>query len=64
MAHTVSEPRGVMLRPDVLIAIALTGVIGFSIGQNWPLASSGTTEIAAPVSEDWHGNVRRSHWPN
>ncbi|MBO9444663.1 hypothetical protein [Ruegeria sp. R14_0] len=64
MAHTVSEPRGVILRPDVLIAIALTGMIGFSLGQNWPHISSGTAETAAPISEDWHGNVRRSHWPD
>lgn len=64
MAHSVSEPRGVILRPDIVIVIVLAGVIGFSLGQNWPLVSSDTMETAAPVTEDWHGNVRRSYWSN
>ncbi|CUJ89392.1 hypothetical protein RUE5091_00865 [Ruegeria denitrificans] len=61
MAHTASAPRGVVVRPVLLIIIALTGILGFSLGQNWPPAASTTTEAAIP-SEDWHGNVRRSTW--
>lgn len=63
MAHTASAPRGVVIRPDLLIIIALTGILGFSVGQNWPQAASVTTEAAIP-QEDWHGNVRRSTWPD
>ncbi|WP_170505504.1 MULTISPECIES: hypothetical protein [Ruegeria] len=63
MAHTASAPRGVVIRPDLLIIIALTGILGFSVGQNWPQAGSATIEAAIP-SEDWHGNVRRSTWPD
>ncbi|MFY2824757.1 hypothetical protein [Ruegeria sp. MALMAid1280] len=62
MSHTVSAPRGVVFRPDLLIVIALTGVLGFTLGQIWPTASA-TPEITIP-SEDWHGNVRRSTWPD
>ncbi|WP_170349091.1 MULTISPECIES: hypothetical protein [Ruegeria] len=63
MAHTASAPRGVVIRPDLLIIIALTGILGFSVGQNWPQAAPSTTEAAIP-HEDWHGNVRRSTWPD
>ncbi len=63
MAHTASAPRGVGFRTDLLIIIALTGVLGFALGQNWPVAASTSVEAAIP-SEDWHGNVRRSTWPD
>ncbi|WP_170428923.1 hypothetical protein [Ruegeria arenilitoris] len=62
MSHTASAPRGVVFRFDLLIVIALTGVLGFTLGQTWPTAST-TAEVTIP-SEDWHGNVRRSTWPD
>ncbi|MBO9410357.1 MULTISPECIES: hypothetical protein [unclassified Ruegeria] len=60
MAHVTSAPRGATLRPDILIVIALAGVIGFSAGQNWPNTHSASVVMA----EDWHGNVKRSTWPD
>lgn len=64
MAHTASDPRGVVLRPDILAVIALTGVIGFAIGQSIPSVTYTEAQVTEPVSEDWHGNVRRSYWSN
>ena len=64
MAQLASIPRGAAFRPDILIVIALTGVIGFSLGQHWPEAASTGVEAGQALTEDWHGNVRRSHWPN
>ncbi len=62
MAHSTPVPLSPAIRPGVLIAILLTGAIGFALGQNWPLRTlpQETQIITAP--EDWHGNVRRSHW--
>ncbi|KIC43094.1 hypothetical protein RA27_07235 [Ruegeria sp. ANG-R] len=64
MAHTTSAPLSPTLHPGVLLVILLTGAIGFALGQSWPLTTSplDTPTIVAP--EDWHGNVRRSYWPN
>ncbi len=64
MAHIATAPRGVVFRPDLLIVIALTGAIGFALGQQWQQAAPTTAEASQIVSEDWHGNVRRSNWPN
>ncbi|WP_108860329.1 hypothetical protein [Ruegeria sp. Alg231-54] len=64
MAHTAMDPRGVVLRPDILAVIALAGVIGFALGQTLPPVASTEAQVADPVSEGWHGNVRRSHWSN
>ena len=63
MAHTASAPRGVVFRPDLLVVIALTGVLGFTLGQSVKPMTSTSVEAAIP-SEDWHGNVRRSVWPD
>jgi len=64
MSHTANTPQAVVFRPDILIVIALTGVAGFAFGQHWPLTVPASTEASQIVSEDWHGNVRRSDWPN
>ncbi|WP_170572369.1 hypothetical protein [Ruegeria atlantica] len=63
MAHIASAPRGIVFRPDLLIVVALTGILGFTLGQSWPAATSTTAETALSP-EDWHGNVRRSTWPD
>ncbi len=62
MAHTTSAPLNPTIRPGVLIALLLTGALGFALGQSWPVhgISADTSDIAVP--EDWHGNVRRSYW--
>ncbi|WP_171122155.1 MULTISPECIES: hypothetical protein [unclassified Ruegeria] len=61
MAHIITASRGFAPRPDILIAIVLTGIIGFAAGQysSQPLV---TPSVGTEV-EDWHGNVRRSNWP-
>ena len=63
MTHTLCTPRRPNLRADLLILIMLSGVLGFSLGQNWERATPTSVEAALP-SEDWHGNVRRSTWPD
>ncbi len=62
MAHTSSARPSTAIRPGVLIAILLTGAIGFALGQSWPLANLSLDTHTIAVPEDWHGNVRRSHW--
>ncbi len=47
------------LVPAFLLAVAL----GFTAGQTWP-QDTPQAEVQRPVPEDWHGNVRRSHWPD
>ncbi|KUJ82148.1 hypothetical protein [Ruegeria profundi] len=63
MALTASSSQKAVIHPGLLIVIALTGVLGFTLGQNWKPDSPAITEAAIP-SEDWHGNVRRSTWPD
>ncbi len=64
MAYTDCTPRGsAFVRPDLLVIIALSGVLGFSLGQSWPQTTPSAFEAAIPT-EDWHGNVRRSTWPD
>ncbi len=60
MAHAPSVPMKPSMRPGMLLAILLTGAIGFALGQNWPL--SDLSQHSAAVPEDWHGNVKRSNW--
>ncbi|CAD0185232.1 hypothetical protein RUESEDTHA_02118 [Ruegeria sp. THAF57] len=57
MAHIITAPRGFAPRPDILIAIILTGIIGFAAGQ-YSSQPSVTPSVGAEI-EDWHGNVRR-----
>ncbi|SDW26928.1 hypothetical protein SAMN05444358_101365 [Ruegeria halocynthiae] len=64
MAHISSAPLSPKIRPGVLFAILLTGAIGFALGQNWPLGNIPRDTLTVTVPEDWHGNVRRSNWPN
>ncbi|WP_170414394.1 hypothetical protein [Ruegeria atlantica] len=64
MAHIATDPRGVALRPDILVVVVLTGVIGFVLGQTLPPVASTKAQVADSAAEDWHGNVRRSHWSN
>ncbi|MEX0308233.1 MAG: hypothetical protein AB3N12_12690 [Ruegeria sp.] len=64
MAHTTSAPLSPTFRPEVLFTVLLTGAIGFALGQSWPLTDMPQDTSNVVVSEDWHGNVRRSHWPN
>jgi hypothetical protein len=47
-----------------MIAILVAGALGFALGQAWPVADSNTTSQTSVDIEDWHGNVRRSNWPN
>ena len=60
MTHVVYAPRTPSIRPDLVLAVALAGLIGFAIGQ---AEFSGLAVGAAPTGlEDWHGNVMRSGW--
>ncbi len=61
MAHIITAPRGSAPRPDILIAIVLTGIISFAAGQYTSHPS--VTPLVGAEIEDWHGNVRRSNWP-
>ncbi|MDX1744168.1 MAG: hypothetical protein R3186_11330 [Ruegeria sp.] len=63
MALTASAPHRAVFIPGLIIVLALTGVLGFALGQNWSPDAPTKTEAAIP-SEDWHGNVRRSTWPD
>lgn len=47
--------------PGLLPGLLLAAALGFADGQTWPLDSA-PTGIEQPAPEDWHGNVRRSHW--
>ncbi|WP_170788833.1 hypothetical protein [Ruegeria lacuscaerulensis] len=60
MAHISCAPRSTALRPDLLIILALTALLSFAAGHNWPEAAP----VAAQTAEDWHGNVKRSTWPD
>lgn len=60
MAHVISAPRTSSIRPELVLAVALAGLIGFAIGQ---AELTGPAVGAAPTGlEDWHGNVMRSGW--
>ena len=47
--------------PGLLLGLLLAAALGFAAGQTWPLDSE-QAGIERPAPEDWHGNVRRSHW--
>ncbi|WP_298936123.1 hypothetical protein [uncultured Ruegeria sp.] len=64
MTHTALAPQASRMRLGTLIAILMTGALGFALGQAWPVADSNTTSQTSVDIEDWHGNVRRSNWPN
>ncbi|NVO55659.1 hypothetical protein HW561_07645 [Rhodobacteraceae bacterium B1Z28] len=62
MAHTASPPQVPEARIGTLVAIVLTGVLGFALGQSWPATDvTGRSQVNSEI-EDWHGNVRRSTW--
>ena len=64
MTHTALAPQASRMRLGTLIAILMTGALGFALGQAWPVADFDTRgQISADI-EDWHGNVRRSNWPD
>lgn len=46
----------------ILISVLVALAIGFVVGLQWPHVGSSTDSTAAPIAEDWHGNVRRSYW--
>lgn len=55
-------PRATARPSWPVVAVLLAGaVVGYAFG-----AGGGAPRAAAPdhaaVTEDWHGNVRRSHW--
>lgn len=62
MSHADIAPRIPDLRSRMILAIVLAGVAGFAIGQSWPAPQGGSQVQISPATEDWHGNVRRSHW--
>ena len=64
MSHTTSAPLSPTLHAGVLLAILVTGAIGFALGQSWPLTNTSEDTPTLTAPEDWHGNVRRSHWSN
>ncbi len=62
MAHAYTAPRASATVPGVLAALAIAATIGFSLGQSWPVEKGPAVSTPQPLEEDWHGNVRRSHW--
>ncbi len=63
MAHTTSNPAVPELRLGTLLVIVLIGATGFALGRAWPEAGAVPQVQSSPEIEDWHGNVRRSTWP-
>lgn len=64
MAHTVSSPEVSSAYAGTLIAAILACALGFALGQAWSDTSyTSQSQIESDV-EDWHGNVRRSTWPD
>ncbi|MES0860855.1 hypothetical protein ABLN87_00695 [Ruegeria sp. SCPT10] len=64
MVDIAAKPNAPWVGMERLVALILAVVLGFALGQSLPLSEnerSGT--ISQPV-EDWHGNVRRSTWPD
>lgn len=64
MAHAYTAPRASATVPGILAALAIAAAIGFTLGQSWPVEKGSNAANPLPVEEDWHGNVRRSHWTN
>lgn len=51
------------LHPGFLLALLFAVAVGFAVGQYWsPSHASSVSVLIGP--EDWHGNVRRSNWPD
>lgn len=63
MTHSAITPTPVLSRPGPLFALALALAVGFALGQVWPEPQDGISAVA-PLQEDWHGNVKRSTWPD
>ncbi|MEM6656566.1 MAG: hypothetical protein AAF625_00620 [Pseudomonadota bacterium] len=64
MADIVSTTNTLQPRSTLLFAIIIASVAGFALGQAWPANQDFTTVQTAIPGEDWHGNVKRSTWPN
>ncbi len=64
MTHAPCVEHAPTLRPAVLIAALLTGVTVFLLGQYWSGAGISLDTPSVSVTEDWHGNVKRSNWPD
>ncbi|NOD77349.1 MULTISPECIES: hypothetical protein [unclassified Ruegeria] len=62
MSHAEITARSPVMHPLWIIALLLAGVTGFVAGQSWPANLSRPQVQDEPILEDWHGNVRRSHW--
>ncbi|WP_244892194.1 hypothetical protein [Cribrihabitans marinus] len=49
-----------------MLAVLLAALAGFAVGQGWSAMPQSDGYDAQPAAiapvEDWHGNVRRSHW--
>ncbi|MEX0279197.1 MAG: hypothetical protein AB3N19_16880 [Ruegeria sp.] len=64
MALSTPVSHGPEVRLNSIIAIVLVGAIGFFLGQNWQDLTAPASTGAEAQIEDWHGNVKRSYWPN
>lgn len=61
MAHANPRAHDFPIQPGFLIALVLSGAIGFALGQYSPTFGAANSSYQPPI-EDWHGNVMRSHW--
>ncbi|AXT25692.1 hypothetical protein D1823_03240 [Ruegeria sp. AD91A] len=62
MTHADAAAHLPKILPGTVLAIVLAGLLGFAVGQSRPVVFSGPQDQVSPTVEDWHGNVRRSHW--
>ncbi|WP_170343905.1 MULTISPECIES: hypothetical protein [Ruegeria] len=62
MTHADTAVHLPKILPGTVLAIVLAGLLGFAVGQSRPAVFSGPQAQASSAVEDWHGNVRRSHW--
>ncbi|WP_298847568.1 hypothetical protein [uncultured Ruegeria sp.] len=63
MSHAEIALQLPRILPRSALAIVLAGLLGFALGQSWPTHYGGIQDQIRPSAEDWHGNVRRSYWP-
>ncbi len=64
MVDITAKPNAPWVGMERLVALILAVVLGFALGQSLPLSENGHSDTISPPVEDWHGNVRRSTWPD
>ncbi|WP_170418226.1 hypothetical protein [Ruegeria arenilitoris] len=62
MTHSTNVAHFEVAKVGTAVAVFLATAIGFAAGLHWPQDTFSPGASAEPMLEDWHGNVRRSHW--